>query len=179
MRFSFSWRALAAAWACAGAALVGSCQGGGAGAGGAATTTASGGNDTGAGFFDAGGTAWSLPDGCGGPPASDAASDGPTGCEGIEGGVTYHEVGIILAGCQGEGCHESPTAQDLVGIVAAECCDGRLLVAPGNAAQSYLLDKVLGQDLCYPGRMPLNQTPLSDAEILTIRRWICEGAPGN
>jgi hypothetical protein len=177
MRFSSRWLALAAGWGCSIAAVLGGCQGGSTGAGGAQTTGSGG--STGLGFFDAGGIAWSLPDGCGGPPASDAAVDGPTGCEGIEAGVTYEEVGMILAGCQGEGCHASPTAAELVGVVAEECCDGRFLVSPGNAAQSYLLDKVEGQSLCYPGRMPLNQTPLSDAQILTLRRWICEGAPSN
>jgi len=159
--------------------LLGSCNGGGAtGGSGGAQTTATGGS-TGVGLFDAGGTAWLVPDGCAGPPASDAAYDGPTGCEGIEAGVTYQEVGMILAGCQGENCHGSPTHDDLVDIVASECCDGRLLVDPGNAALSYLMDKVEGQNLCYATQMPLDKPPLSDADLLTIRRWICEGAPGN
>jgi hypothetical protein len=177
MRFSSRWLALAAGGGLALAALAAGCQGATAGGGGA-PGTGSGGN-SGLGAFDAGGVAWSLPDGCGGPPASDAAADGPTGCEGIEAGVSYEEVVTIFNGCQGEGCHDPPTAPTIVDIVAAECCDGRFLVDPGNAAQSYLLDKVLGQDLCYPGRMPRNLPPLSDGDILTLRRWICEGAPSN
>jgi hypothetical protein len=163
--------------------LLGSCNGTAVmgGSGGAQTTVAGngGGGSAGVGLFDAGGTAFMLPDGCAGPPAGDAAYDGPTGCEGIEAGVTYQDVGSILAGCTGESCHGSPTHDELVGIVATECCDGRLLVDPGNAALSYLMDKVTGQNLCYATRMPLDQPPLSDADLLTLRRWICEGAPGN
>jgi hypothetical protein len=51
------------------------------------------------------------------------------------------------------------------------------LVTPGNAARSYLLDKLQGTPRCIPTRMPLNGPYLSDAEVLLIRRWICEGAP--
>ncbi len=118
------------------------------------------------------------PDGCGGPPASDGGdADGATGCEGIEAGVTYKEVGAVFAGCQGEACHGSPTHDATVDVAAYECCDGRLLVDPGNAAQSYLLDKVEGHDLCQGSQMPWMQPPLSAADQLTIRQWICEGAP--
>ena len=159
--------------------LAGSCQGGSGAAAGTTTATGTGaGGSTDVGLFDAGGTAWTVPDGCAGPPPNDGGDDGPTGCEGIEAGVTYKEVSAILAGCQGEGCHPSPGRADLVDKVALECCDGRLLVQPGNAARSYLLDKVEGHDVCQGGRMPLNQTPLPDTDALTLRRWICDGAPG-
>jgi hypothetical protein len=161
---------------------AGSCQGshassaGGAGMGGA-LGTGTGGGSTGPGLFGDSGLGGASADGCGGPAADAGDGDGSTGCEGIEGGVTYKEVGTVLAGCQGETCHGAPTHDMVVGVAAYECCDGRLLVDPGNAAQSYLLDKVEGHDLCQGDRMPWMLPPLSDADLLTIRRWICEGAP--
>jgi hypothetical protein len=155
--------------------MVASCQGGG-GAAPVGSTVSSGGSggSSFAGFFDSGALGgMALEGGC-----ADAGYDGPTGCEGIEGGVTYDQVGAIFTGCTGELCHSPPTYSTTVGVVAYECCDGRLLVDPGNAANSYLFDKVEGQDLCAGAPMPLGETPLSAAEILTLRQWICEGAPG-
>jgi hypothetical protein len=160
--------------------IAASCSGGGGspattlGAGG---TGGAGGGTSGTFSFDAGGGL--LPDGCSGPDASDGG-DGSTGCEGLEGGVTYAQVKPIFANCSGEICHGSWTHDNAVGVVATECCDGRFLVQPGNAAQSYILDKIGNHDTCQGTQMPpppLSQ--LSDADVLTLRRWICEGAPGN
>jgi hypothetical protein len=142
------------------------------------TSAGTGGSPSGAG--GGGGLLWS--DDAGIPDASMSCSDagdGSTGCEGIEGGATYtNDVALILGqNCNGELCHPPPVYDTLVGVVATECCDGRLVVAPGNAAQSYLLDKLEGHDLCAGGRMPLAKPPLADEDVLTVRRWICAGAP--
>jgi hypothetical protein len=159
---------LAAAGSCAGgppAGGTGGAGGGGQGGGGSSSITFS--------------TGVTSPDaGCG--DAAPAPSDGSTGCEGLDGGVSYlHDVVPIFLGCQGEGCHLSPTLGSTVGMAAYECCDGELLISPGNPNQSYLLDKIEGQDLCLGTRMPFGLPPLPASEILTIRTWICEGAPDN
>jgi hypothetical protein len=106
-----------------------------------------------------------------------SASDGGTGCEGIEGGVTVQAAEAVLSGCTGAGCHAAPVLASLVGAPVGDCNDGRDFVKPGNAAQSYLLDKIEGHDCCFGPRMPPNGPYLSDADALTVRRWICEGAP--
>jgi hypothetical protein len=106
-----------------------------------------------------------------------SANDGGTGSDGIEGGVTLKAAQAIVGGCTGEGCHQPPDLASLVGKTVTDCSDGRDYVMPGNAAQSYLLDKIEGHDCCVGGRMPPNGPYLSDADVLTIRRWICEGAP--
>ena len=63
-------------------------------------------------------------------------------------------------------------------VPAPECCDGaELYVKPGDADHSYVMNKITGYGLRYGSRMPFGQPPLSDADILTFRRWICEGAP--
>lgn len=161
--------------------VIANCQGGGGAP--VASTSSSAASSGGSGgstvfFFDAGALGGMPPDGGCSDAATDASLDAPTGCEGIEGGVTWEEVGAILSGCQGEVCHSAPTYASTVDQPASECCNDRLLVDPGNAANSYLFDKVEGQDLCFGARMPFGEPPLPDVEILTIRRWICEGAPG-
>ena len=94
---------------------------------------------------------------------------------------------ILNANCVG--CHSgSRPARGLdltdvktaVGVAAAGCA-AKLRIAPGQAAQSYLVDKLLGaaQDGgCFSGRqMPLNMPPLSASDIGVIRAWIDAGAP--
>ncbi|HEY0469842.1 MAG TPA: hypothetical protein VGC79_36905 [Polyangiaceae bacterium] len=67
-----------------------------------------------------------------------------------------------------------------VGVPAAGC-PLKLRIAPGKAAQSYLVDKILGaaQDGgCFSGRqMPLNKPPLAAADVAVISSWINAGAP--
>ncbi|MEP7124462.1 MAG: hypothetical protein ABJE95_26275 [Byssovorax sp.] len=159
-----------------GASCHGSAGGsGGSGAGGASSATSgSAGGDV--SFIDAGDGDGAMSTGC-----SDAAPEPPadaaTGCEGLDGGVTFqHDVAPIFnLGCNGEQCHAIPTWKGLVSRPSSECCD-RLLVTPGDPTHSYLVDKVTGVSLCSGDPMPLSRPPLSISEITTIRRWICEGA---
>jgi hypothetical protein len=66
---------------------------------------------------------------------------------------------------------------DLVGVVAEECTDGRLRVAPGMPSASYLVDKLKGINLCGGSvRMPFGLPPLSDSEIAMVEGWIMAGA---
>jgi hypothetical protein len=67
-----------------------------------------------------------------------------------------------------------------VGVHAAGC-SSKLRIAPGEAAKSYLVDKILGvaqDEGCYSGKqMPLNKPPLAASETAIIEAWINAGAP--
>lgn len=63
----------------------------------------------------------------------------------------------------------------LVGVASTER-PGTQRVAPGNPSNSYLIQKLEGT-AAVGGRMPLNGTPLSQADINIIRQWITDGAP--
>jgi len=64
----------------------------------------------------------------------------------------------------------------LVGVASAEM-PSTLRVAPGNPNGSYLIQKLEGT-AAVGGRMPLNGTPLPQADIDVIRQWITDGAQG-
>ena len=97
---------------------------------------------------------------------------------------------ILTASCAAAGCHSGalPKAglrlsagnayQALVGVTAGQCNDGRKRVLPGDPSQSYLVDKLLGVDLCFGTRMP-KLTALPATSIETIAGWICGGALDN
>lgn len=67
----------------------------------------------------------------------------------------------------------------LVGVVAGGCNDGRLRVAAGDPARSYLMNKLTGQDMCSGTAMPARDQSLPAADLAAIRAWICQGAPRN
>jgi len=62
----------------------------------------------------------------------------------------------------------------LVGVASSEQ-PGLLRVKPGDAAASYLIQKLEG-NAAVGARMPLGQPALPDATILVIREWITSGA---
>jgi hypothetical protein len=119
-----------------------------------------------------------------------ACEMGGCGCPGD--GVSFGaQVEPLLANnCSTMGCHGFPAPAagldlrvgnafgDLVGVPSSQCND-RLLVAPGQPANSYLMDKLLGVNLCFGTKMPKTGAPLSDADIATISEWICRGASEN
>jgi hypothetical protein len=67
---------------------------------------------------------------------------------------------------------------NLVGVASIQK-PGLQRVAPGDPANSYLIHKVEGRAGITGQRMPLAGTPLTDGQILVIRRWIELGAPNN
>jgi hypothetical protein len=97
---------------------------------------------------------------------------------------------IFTSRCTSMGCHGFPMPQegldlrvgasfgDLVDVTSSQCGD-RLLVAPGDASSSYLLDKLLGVDLCFGTQMPKDPPTLSPAELDLVSSWICQGALDN
>ena len=52
-------------------------------------------------------------------------------------------------------------------------------VAPGDPENSYLIHKIEGRPGIGGQRMPLNNTTLTDGQILVIKRWIELGAPND
>lgn len=97
---------------------------------------------------------------------------------------------ILTASCATIGCHRGvmPQAgmdltaaksyQALVDVTATQCNDGRKRVLPGDPANSYVIDKLLGVDLCFGTKMP-KLTTLPSAQVQTIADWICGGAQNN
>lgn len=69
----------------------------------------------------------------------------------------------------------------LVGVVAEQCKDrdGRLLVEAGAPEKSYLVQKLLGTDMCSGSLMPKKASPFTEAQVATISSWICAGALDN
>jgi hypothetical protein len=58
-------------------------------------------------------------------------------------------------------------------------CTGLIRVTPSAVPQSYLMNKLLGVNICSGTQMPKTGGALSSSEINTISAWICEGAPKN
>jgi hypothetical protein len=94
---------------------------------------------------------------------------------------------IFTESCAGSRCHSGirPQAQldlsagrahaELVGERSTQCTS-RLLVAPNDAKSSYLVDKLLGQNLCLGTQMPKRGVSLARDQIDAIVSWICHGA---
>ena len=133
--------------------------------------------------------------GTGGAGVGGAMGTGGAGVGGATGtggamatGPTTADVQAILnTNCIG--CHSGPTpprgldwtsVRAQIGVPAGECAM-KMRIAPGDAAHSYMVDKVLGaaQDGgCFAGvRMPAGGQPLSASDIATIVSWINNGTP--
>jgi hypothetical protein len=124
--------------------------------------------------------------------AGQACSEGECICDAGASVSFAQDVAPLLAdGCAAMGCHAGAKPKegldlrvaagygDLVHVPASQCQDGRLLVDPGAPEASYLLQKMLGVDLCSGTLMPKADAPLPEADIATISAWICAGAPDN
>lgn len=98
---------------------------------------------------------------------------------------------ILEGGCADMGCHGGRRPQEglsllaadayaaLVGVNSVQCTPSMLLVDPGNSSGSYLMNKLLGQDMCSGTIMPKGAGELSAEEKDIIGQWICAGAPDN
>jgi len=65
----------------------------------------------------------------------------------------------------------------IVGVPSGQCAS-RLIVAPGETANSYILNKVLGVDLCFGSKMPKTGS-IASSDVLALSSWICNGALDN
>jgi len=98
---------------------------------------------------------------------------------------------IFTASCTAAGCHSGALPKEnldltagkawgqLVNIKTNECSGSRIRVVPKDPSTSYLVDKLLGVDLCFGSQMPKLGQTLPNAQLQTISNWICEGAPNN
>jgi hypothetical protein len=101
-------------------------------------------------------------------------------CSGAPTGVSYSkDVQPILGGCMGDVCHHPIwTRENALNVPSTECCDGRLLIKPGDPEGSYIVDKIEGR-VCTGRQMPADMPPLPSDQQKLIVGWICEGAPNN
>jgi ABC-type transport system substrate-binding protein len=76
---------------------------------------------------------------------------------------------------------QSAAYSNLVGVKASgpECASsGETRVVAGNASESLLFQKVNANPKC-GGQMPLDESPISSAQITLIENWINAGALNN
>jgi hypothetical protein len=92
-------------------------------------------------------------------------------------------VPIFMGKCSGEYCHgtamttASRAHAFLVGQPSLECDDMRPLVTPGDPSKSYVVDKMLGRNMCSGHPMPRGlANALSEGELALVTEWICGGA---
>jgi hypothetical protein len=122
---------------------------------------------------------------------SDTCESGSCGCD-ASGAVSFSSVIAprLEAACAGTGCHSGARPKEALLLTAAaaydelvnmnsEQCSGKKLVVPGNPASSYLINKLLGVDMCSGTVMPKADMRLPQAEINEISAWICAGASRN
>jgi hypothetical protein len=124
-------------------------------------------------------------DGCGGTCGScgvgEACAAGA--CEAST--VTFDDVFAIfqVKDCARAGCHggarpaemldlsTAAVAQsELIDVTSRQCA--RQLVEPGDAAASYLVNKLTGTSLCSGSQMPKGGSPLNNTQLDTVRAWI-------
>lgn len=100
-------------------------------------------------------------------------------------------VPILTGNCANAGCHNNRNPAEgldlssatmayagLVNVGSTQCTANKRVV-PSQPDQSYLVWKLEGTGPCFSGsRMPKG-TPLSAAQIATIRGWILSGATNN
>ena len=103
-------------------------------------------------------------------------------------GPNFSEIqaAVFTPTCAVSGCHtgagapqglqlDEANSYTLLVSVASTEDPGVLRVAPGDPENSYLIHKLEGR-ASVGEQMPLNGTPLSQANIDSIRQWITEGA---
>jgi hypothetical protein len=106
--------------------------------------------------------------------ATDVAPRFTTGC-----GPGCHVYTNAASGSAGLNLAQVHAYGDLVGVAAFQCRDGRQRVVPGDPGASYLMDKMLGVDMCSGVRMPKGRQLWSAADLAMLGRWICQGALDN
>ncbi len=97
---------------------------------------------------------------------------------------------IIEKNCAGTDCHDSGSEDSALWLlpdtaftalvdVTSESCGAKKFVVPQSPDTSYLIEKLVGGNLCEGARMPLDENPLSPANVQKFVTWICEGAQNN
>lgn len=65
---------------------------------------------------------------------------------------------------------------NLVNQAASGCGTTRVRVRPFDVGDSYLVNKLTGEGMCFGRQMPIMGAALSPAELDLVRSWICRGA---
>ena len=93
---------------------------------------------------------------------------------------------IFTGTCAVAGCHNSGTQESRVNLSTYDAAlnsvgvqYGTEIINPGNPDDSPIIDKISNNNPQYGVRMPESGSPLSPAEIDSIRAWIEDGAPNN
>ncbi len=148
------------------------------------------------------GTGGSAGVGGGGGAGGEGGSGCPSGqvpCDGVcideitptLDGANGVQAAVFSQSCAFTNCHGTMGAQQAglelssVEVSESELIDvastqvpSRLRVDPGNSSDSYLMDKLLGENLApMTNRMPIGPMPLCDARIDAVEQWIDDGAP--
>ena len=98
---------------------------------------------------------------------------------------------IFTNNCATRGCHSGTKPQasldlsvgaayaNLVNVASSECSPSRLRVMPKDPGRSYLMNKLMGVNLCTGSQMPKAGTSLPGGDLQSIGAWICAGALEN
>lgn len=92
--------------------------------------------------------------------------------------------GCTVSGCHGSGAGgmtlgDAQTTYDAWVNVPSTGAPGEIRVIPFDAQNSYVVKKVEGRMGIVGSRMPLTGTPLDEADLTNLRRWIDQGAQNN
>jgi hypothetical protein len=118
--------------------------------------------------------------------ADDLVGPGDNGNGGNTGPISFSQqvAPIFQSSCGGSGCHINGAKNGVNLTTYAQVISSRgaqygsLVVLPGNASQSPLINK-LGSNPLFGIRMPDGKSALSSSQITLIRTWIDEGALNN
>jgi len=179
------------AWALGMVVAVGCGGSGETGTGGAGTTASS---SSGGGGASSSSTATSSST-TSSSTSSSSTTGGPTydpsgfSCSGANPSWANEVSPILAANCATEGCHTplkmaGPGWGFLrgaggVGIIAEQCADLRLFVAPSDPERSYVIHKVTDHNICMGKTMPKDAAMLAAADTQVVYDWICNGAANN
>lgn len=101
---------------------------------------------------------------------------------------------VLTPSCALSGCHNAVSRKgnlvledgqslaEILNITAANskaAANGKLLVVPGDSANSFFFQKLFQPESGEGGEMPLGSRVISDAAIEAIRLWIDDGALDN
>jgi hypothetical protein len=124
--------------------------------------------------------------GCGKPcSGGKACTSGACSCGATPALATLQD--ILTRSCATTGCHAGARPAENLLLTAGNSyaelvnvpssCSGKMLVVPGAADQSYLMNKLTGAGMCTGSVMPKKGAELSASQIDLFRAWICNGAP--
>ncbi len=135
---------------------------------------------------------------CGESSGSGGCESGEVECDGVcineiartLDGVNGIQASVFDGSCTFSSCHGSEglpggglelssvamSEMNLIDVDSTQVAKVR--VAPGDVAASYLVDKLLGQNLAQgTQRMPFGTDSLCSAKVTAVQEWVAAGAP--